>query len=320
MTEPAAQIPLATDVETLLRGDLDQSDRALAGVAPVLSYLLASSGQSLISDDLLARMRGMLSDIAGQLLRIQEEATAPFPFSGGDDQSHDSLMVKLAANTRLLSHCFAVAVEAQLSEELELRLGLDQVLSPLMQELIASKDAKLAELAMAAMSAQARFVQARRRMGLSLNDLPADIFHSLMASWNEIAGSSAAATRAKGEALLRANYDESLGRTALLTRLVGALGGAARAALAVDHAGVALFVTSLAALSKQPRELAALSCHETQGTRLALALRSTDLSPERVIEQVAMLHPGAELPQEVASIAADRARGLLEESRSGVDG
>ena len=51
-----------------LRQELARGDMALAGVAPVLSHLLSSPGQALVSEDVLARMRGMLGDLARQLL------------------------------------------------------------------------------------------------------------------------------------------------------------------------------------------------------------------------------------------------------------
>ncbi|WFL77131.1 hypothetical protein P7228_14230 [Altererythrobacter arenosus] len=317
MSETSADISNATKVEALFRSDLEQGDRALAGVAPVLSYLLANSAQSLITDDLLARMRGMLADISGQLMRIEADAAAPLPPSAQGDAAQDRLIERLASDSTILSHCFAMAAEAQLSEELEQRLGIDQVLTPLMQELIASDDAKTAELAMAAMSAQARFVQARRRMGLSLGDLPADLFDQLCSAWSDIANRSAAATRAKGEAMLRASYDESAGRAALLTRLVGAIGGGAQAALAIEHGGVALFTTALGRLSRQPRELAVLSCHASQSSRLALGLRAAGLSTERVVQQVLQLHPEFAFPANFGELSAERARELLRESRNG---
>ncbi|NES69615.1 MAG: bifunctional diguanylate cyclase/phosphodiesterase, partial [Okeania sp. SIO2D1] len=45
-----------------------QGDRALAGVPPVLSHMLSSNAASLVTDDVLARIRGMLSDLARQLI------------------------------------------------------------------------------------------------------------------------------------------------------------------------------------------------------------------------------------------------------------
>lgn len=317
MSEASTETPSTDQVETLLRSDLEQGDRALAGVAPVLSYLLASSEQSLITDDLLARMRGMLADIARQLMQIQAEAAAPLPAAAQGEGAADRLIERLSGDTAMLSHCFAVAVEAQLSEELENRFGIDQVLSPLMQELIASEDTKTGELAMSAMAAQARFVQARRRMGLALGDLPADLFHQLCAGWKDFTGNTGAATREKGEAILRASYDESASRAALLARLVGSIGGGAQAALILDHAGVALFTTAIANLTRQPRELAVLSCHPSQASRLALGLRSAGLPPEKIAQQIVLLHPEFELPSDFADLGNDKARELLAESRAG---
>ncbi len=320
MSETAADNKNMAQVEALFRSDLEQGGRALSAVAPVLSYFLANSGQSLITDDVLARIRGMLSDIARQLIKIEAQAAAPLPAPVRGEDAIDRIVERLATDTAILSHCFAIAMEAQLSEDLEQRLGIDQVLSPLMQELIASEDANTAALGMSAMAAQARFVQSRRRMGLALGDLPADLFHQLCAKWSDLATRSAATTRAKGEAMLRASYDESASRGALLTRLVGSIGGGAQAALSLEKGGIALFTTALAKLTGQPRELAVLSCHSSQASRLALGLRAADLSSDKVIQQVLALHPEFEFPADFAAIDRRRAREILGESREGARG
>lgn len=302
----------SSEVEALLRRDLAQGDRVLAGVAPVLRHLLTGSGQTLVSDDILARMRGMLGDLADQLLASQAEASEN---DAGEFASMiDALAERLAADTAVLGHCYAIAVEAQIATELEGRSGVDQVLPPLMQELIASDETKSAELAMATMAAQARFLQAQRRMGLPLADLPAELFHDVLRSWSHFAKDSPAAERTKGEALLRAQYDESTSRIGLLGRLVSSLGSAAPAALRIEHAGFALFVTALAQLSGQPRELAILSCHPSQASRLAIGLRASGLKPEEVLEQFMTLHPEFALPQEFAGLGKDEARSLLDSS------
>ena len=307
-------------VESLLRGELESGDHALMGLGPVLGYLLASPGQSLITDDLLARMRGMLADIASQLMAIDVEAAAPLPPSTHLDGSEDALTERLASVPSLLEHCFSQAIEAQVSEELERRMGLDQVLSPLMQELIASDDSKIAETAMSAMAAQARFIQARRRMGFSISDLPADLFHQLGSAWSAMPGRPSAATRAKAENILRKSYDESAGRGALMTRLVGAMGAGAQAALRVEHAGLALFCTALAIHSRQPRELAVLSCHPSQAIRLALGLRSAGLAAEKLAEELLAIHPECELPPGLAVLGKEKAAELIGESRAGREG
>ena len=70
MSEAAKHILHEPEVEALLRQELVLGDQALAGVAPVLSHMLSSPGQSLVSDDIVARMRGMLGDLARPLLSL----------------------------------------------------------------------------------------------------------------------------------------------------------------------------------------------------------------------------------------------------------
>jgi hypothetical protein len=297
---------LASDT---LRQELARGDLALAGVAPVLTHLLASPGQALVSEDVLARMRGMLSDLAKQILAAQAET---------DRQSGKitpdavvDLAGRLATSGILVSHCYAIAIESQLGERIEQSAAIDQVLTPLLQEMIASPDENTAELAMSAMSAQARFVQAQRRMNLPLAELPAELFHEALAiAGTEGAGGDAEAI-SRAEQRLRAGYDESCGRLGLLTRLVGGMAGGIRAALDLEHAGLALFATSLARLSKQPRELAILSCHERQQTRLALALRAGGLKQDEIARQFSIIHRDFALPSGLPEISPDQAAALL---------
>ncbi len=298
-----------TQADKALRQELARGDLALAGVAPVLSHLLASPGQSLVSEDVLARMRGMLGDIARQLLLAEAQA-------GGEARAIDpdrqgQLASRLATSSILVSHVYAIAMESQLGETLERSAAIDQVLTPLMQELIASQDEATAELAMVTMSAQARFVQAQRRMDVPLGELPAELFLDAISHWRAAAGKVEAEQLDRAEKALRSSYDESTSRLGLLTRLAGMMAGGAQAALDLEHAGVALFATVLARSSKQPRELAILSCHERQTMRLALAMRAAGLKREQMIQQFALIHRDLALPGQVAEIAPDQALALL---------
>ncbi|MFZ9395920.1 MAG: hypothetical protein ACO25F_07670 [Erythrobacter sp.] len=300
-----------------LRQELARGDVALAGVAPVLSHLLASPGQALVSEDVLARMRGMLGDLARQLLAAQAEAGGSGASPAPDAQA--ALASVFATSGILVSHCYALAMESQLSERLEQGGAIDQVLTPLLQELIASPDEAVAELAMATMSAQARFVQAQRRMDLPLGELPAELFLEVLALARRGKGAAAEAN-VRAEQRLRAQYDESTGRLGLLTRLVGGLAGGIRAALDLDHAGVALFATALGRVSRQPRELAILSCHERQFVRFALALRGSGLGREDVARQFVLVHGDLPVPEGIATISPEEALALLQGTTSGRGG
>lgn len=292
-----------------LRQQLAQGDVALAGLAPVLTHLLATPGQALVSEDVLARMRGMLRDLARQLLATLAEVS--------DKPDHNtstkvqSLAGMLAGSSILVSHIYAAAIESQLAERLEQSSTIDPVLTPLLQELIASSDEKTAELAMATMSAQARFVQAQRRMHLPLIELPSELFLDVLSRWRTSTAESHSDSVANAEKKLRDNFDESASRLGLLSRLVGSLSGGVRAALDLEHAGVALFATALSRCSRQPRELVVLSCHERQLARFALGLRAAGLDREDIARQFLLIHRDHSPPTRINEISPDEALDLL---------
>lgn len=295
----------------MLRRELALGDKALAGVPPVLGHMLSSTAPSLVSDDILARIRGMLNDLALQLVRAESSALHSDRDAAELQDRVDRLAAHQASSSALLSFAYALAVEGQLAEELQLRTGIDQVLTPLMQELIASDDEAVAELAMASMAAQARFVQAHRRMSLPLAELPAELFHEILRSWSHFAKDVSPASKTQVEALLRATYDESGSRAGMLGRLVSKMNSGARVGLIISHAGLALFATALARLSQQPREMAVLSCHPSQLARLALGLLASGLDPDEIAQTFMTLHPDYSPPQGIKSIAQEQAIELL---------
>lgn len=289
--------------EAILRQELARENRALDSVVPVLRHLLASEGHRLVSDAILARVRGMLSDLAAQLLAAAAGRDPGLRVTGTDELTQrDALAEVLAGDGALLAHCHALAAESQLAERLHQNHGIDPVLSPLLQELIASDEPVMAELAMNVLAAQSRFIQSQRRMELPLGELPAELFHAVTAAHGP-----------QGDAVqpLLAGYDEAASRLGLLARLVSALRRGAIAALALDHAGPALFASALAALAREPREQAVLACQEGQGARLALALRSADVATETIARQFALVDPAAGVPHDLAEISPERARLLL---------
>lgn len=300
----------ASDVELVLRDELARADRSLRGVQPVLTHMLASSGHTLVSDAIVARLRGMLGSLAVQLISAKAGSAKPHD----DIREVDRLADSLSGDSVVLSYCYALAMEGHLTERLEQRVSLDPILSPLLQELIASDVPETAELAMTTLAAQSRFIQSQRRMELPLSELPAELFHTVLKLWEKRAKGDPAVAPAIKQ--LKAHYDEGASRVGLMARLVSSMKGGAIAALEVEHAGLALFASALSRLAKQPRELAILACHDQQVARLALCLRAAGLSPEAIERQFLALAPADRLPGEIASLSPARAAAVLKQART----
>lgn len=310
MGEKTMDLAAGVAVEAILRDELARETRALAAVVPVLRHLLGTEAQSLLSDAILARVRGMMDDLAAQRLAIGA-GRDPAARGGAttDPAAHDALAAQLMADEGLLAFCHAAAAEGLIAQRLQQRHAIDPVLSPLLQELIASEDPAIATLAMGTLAAQSRFVQGQRRMELPLSELPAELFLHVTAMARSD-GEDAAAL-----AQVHAGYDEAASRLGLLARLVAAMRRGALAGMAIDHAGLALFSSALASATRQPRSLGVLACHEGQGMGLALRLRAAGLAPAAIERQLSLTDPAARLPRAFAEVSADRAAALLADDR-----
>lgn len=301
-------------VEQVLRDELAHGDAMLATARPILRHLLVNDDNGLFSDEMIARIRGMMLDVAAQLLFAEAEAREAPDCAAFVGARQDDLAQLLFEDAAFLAHAHAVALEAQLAERLQARSGVDSALSPLVQAQVAGKDAGMAALAMAVLAAQARFLQHFRRMELPLRELPGDLFHRalLLLRSQTPDDDEAAAT----EQRLRAAYDEGASRLGLIARLVMGLGAEAGRALSIDHAGLAIFTTALAMASGQERDLAVLSFADRQFARLALGLRAAGLVPQAIEAQFLFIHPDVSLPAGFELVRADRAAALLAASRT----
>jgi hypothetical protein len=306
----------ARPVEDVLLEELAQGDAVLGTLGPILRHLLANDDHTLFSDEIVARVRGMVGSIARQLLIAQAEAAALEDAAGFIGERQGGLIDSFLENPALLGHAHALAIEWQLTERFQARNYVDPVLSPLLQALIASADGGIASAAMVVLAAQARFVQTQRRMELPLGELPGDLFHAALITMRAQAGDGDDQFAAIADERLRGAFDESRGRIGMMARLVTRIGGQAIEALAVDHAGVAIFLTALAIGSGQDRDLAVLSTNDRQPARLALSLRASGLKPKAVEEQFLYLHPDLELPEGFDQLRPDRAAALLHTSSS----
>lgn len=287
-----------------LSAELDRGDSAANAVIPVLRHLLVSEGASLVNEAVVARVRGMLHDLAGQLYYGRRGPMAGTP---AVNHAMDVLADRLASHEALLAQLHNLALEGQLAERFEQRISLDPVLSPLLQELIASDDPTVAELAMNTLTAQARFMQNQRRMELPLEELSAELLDAAIGCAEGLCHPDSA----RGLATLKAHYDEAATRVGLLERLVAAMRRAVVACLAFDRAGLALFAGGLAALTDQPREQTILSCNEQQTLRLALALRAAGLDLAGIERQVLMIGVMSSAHREIADLTSSQAQRLI---------
>jgi len=301
--------PMDTDPLIALRAELARGDQALAGVAPILVHLLSQSGQSLVSDQTLAHLRGMMDDLANQLLTRLTQVNGQGQVI--DPSLKQDLANRLSGNTQLLSHCFALSVEAQICQRLEREHHIDQVMSPLMQELVASNNDILAELAMSTMAAQGRFVQTQSRMSLPVMELPADLFRQVIAVSQAVLADDANEAFELASAKLKEQFDEAGSRIALLSNLITSLRGGVTAALNLEHGGLALFASALSNITRQPRELAVLGCSDRQHARLAFGLRAAGLAAEPIEQVMAILHPQIDLPAAFTNLSSQAAQDML---------
>ena len=307
-------------VEAMLREALEQGDAVLDTIGPILGHLLANDDDSLFTDEIVARVRGIILHISRQLLMAQGKAAAIEDTDSFAKEHAERLAANLANHPALLMHCHALAVECHLAVRLQESSAIDPVLSPLLQALVASDDEATAAAAMTVLASQARFIQHQRRMELPIHELPGDLFHQALLIWRSYAAGEQDPAADIADRDLRAAFDESAGRLGLLSRLVGGMGSGAMAALSVSHAGVALFITALALASDQDRDIAALSTNEGQMARLALALRAAGLEAKAVEEQFFHIHPDVTLPDVFKLLRSDRAAAMLAASNRNAAG
>ena len=318
MIQNSAQLHPAENVEHALRDELARGDALIGTIAPILRHLLANDEHSVFSDEIIARVRGMVANIARQLLTELSSA-------GGEPEQRDHdaerigvLVGSLVGHGGFLAHVHAMALEWQLAGRMQARLALDPVLPPLLQALIASSEAAVASSAMALLASQARFAASQRRMQLPLNELPGDLLHVALLVLRAHAGDDPAdqAAAVQAEQALRGRYDESRSRLGLISRIVMGMGGGATAALAITHAGVGIFLSALALTSGQDRDMVVLATNEGQLARFALGLRAAGLKPQAIEEQFVSLHPEVALPSGFEQLGCDQAAALLARSAS----
>lgn len=310
---PDGQNPDGAPAEAALRQALARGDAMLRSAPQMLRHLLSIDRSALFSEEVVAKVRGMLGDVAQQLLGPEMQG-----LEAGDGDAHDRLTTSLAENGALLGHIHGLVLEGQMTESLRRRLSLDPVLSPLCQALIASEDAATADTAMRWLAAQARFCQNQRRMQLPLSELPPEVLHAALAVAHtqrivEAADTPAGAAHHANEhhTAIRATYDEGATREGLAARLVAGMGGGMGAALALTHAGFGLFATALARATGQDRDVVVQSLQPGLALRAALSLRAAGVRQEDIAPTLLALDPAAGLPEGFGPMAPEHAAAIL---------
>ncbi len=326
MIEALSDPNLKDSAESVLRQALSRADGRLAGIAPVLAHALAEAPGDMFAQSVIARLRAMLADLARQLV----QAAQGDPLAPVEEGLPDRLAASLADCPDLLRHLHGMAIEWHMTEILVERLGLDPVLSPLVQALVASDEADMAASAMHLLAAQARFGQQSRRMQIALGELPGDVLHGVLrvlrahlAVLAQEGGGNEAlaeAIAADAEVRIRQGYDESATRLGLCARVITGLGGGAMAALELPHAGFALFASALAIATGQSRESCVLATQEGQTARLMLSLRAAGVKDSGVEAALAALQPRDALPEGFARITPERAMMILAQRPAATQG
>ena len=289
MTSPSAFAtePAVPGLDPRLAHDLARAAMARQGAGAVLRHLLAHDEGDLFGEEVIARVRGMIADVARQLA------------AGAEDAASQKIAAVLAEAPAFLGHVHALALEWRATTRLQATAAVPPVLSPLVQALVASTWADTADTAMRFLAAQARFARNAARMELPLAELPAEILHAAL-------GAIPAEARAKAAL----GYDEGATRIALAARLVVAMGAGAVAALAPDHAGYALFASALAAATGRGRDETLLALQDPDGVQAAVMLRAARQPLAAIATALCVTHPDAPVPP-LATVSPEAARALL---------
>ncbi|MFM6932296.1 MAG: hypothetical protein ACKOUT_08645, partial [Novosphingobium sp.] len=217
MTDAFLHLAADEPIESVLQAELAHGDAMIGTIIPIMRHLLASDDHSVFSEEIVARSRAMLEDIAAQLLMARGDALQLPDARSLDAAEVQAFVTALCSDVGLLAHIHGLAVEWQLTERLHARLGLDPVLSPLLQTLIASSEPATAAAGMGLLASQTRFTQAQRRMKLALSELPADILHAAIVALREHAGPADDGSKLAEKALCE-GYDEGRSRLGLMAR------------------------------------------------------------------------------------------------------
>ncbi len=308
----APSLPLDS-AESHLRLALARGDMVGGSTVSVLNYVLRNDDRAMFADDVLAVTRGMLADLAHQIYHAAATGLNNQHPSPVDEQLN-LLIQMLTSQSTLLRYIHALALEWNLIQRLQGEIGIDPVLTPLLQSLIASQDGAIGASAMKFLAAQARFVQNLRHMRYPITELPADVLHTvLIAVRSELDQDS--------ESKIRSQYDESVTRLGLMSQLVASMGVGRIAARSITHSGASLFATAMAMEPKfvmsgagLARDDGLLMMAQKHNPRFALMLRVMDYKSAHIAENCHILGHDDSVIQMVQSLRVNSAKNLLETS------
>lgn len=285
MTPPPSGLAAGAPPLHPLGDQLAAADRRLADAGACLAACVALGPSRLVDDAIVALTGGLLADLARQL--TGGEATAAL----------------LCAQPALRDHCHALAIEWRVGQALAADRGMDPLLPPLFAQIRhADADPDHAGAVAALLAAELRWHDRMRLMRLPLSDLPADCAQLARA---------VARAAATNPASTPEPAPPPPARFALQHRVLAGLGDRAGEALALDRAGLSLFVTALALAAGCMRETVVLALAEDDPLRLALLLRAAGLPRDAALAQMLALRPDA--PAGVIDAIADAtsARALI---------
>lgn len=280
----------------LARFDIAAAIRLRQAAPPGMERHMQATDPALISDEIVARIRGAAYAIAGELLQLVAAAgpeTVDEPSSRAFASVVERLGEMLLGLNALREHLHALAIETKASERLADEAGIDAALSPLLAEQVHRGEPPEASMLIAA---QVRFLHESHRMALAFADLPGDLQAMALAALRMIAshagpGADAAARQAERDLRKAAPAQNRLNLLEQLADRVIAAGEP----IDIARTGLALFLTQLARLGGERRDAVAMRLVPSQVTELAALLATAGLDEPAIAAQLDVLHPGVSM-------------------------
>ena len=286
-----------------LRHLLTHGERTRLGLPQQLRHRIGFADPSLFDDELIARTRGLLVHLTAQVAGNRSHSGTV-----RHREARDAILRALFDHPAMLAHCHGLALEYRLTRRLAEENGIDPVLPPILQELIASPIEATSRLASGVLASQTRFLSNMERMQLPLRQLPGELLHDIFAIGRERLGEPILADAV--EQAVRTSYDEGATRIALLGRLVSAPDYPQTRGWQLPEAGLAPFLASLAEAGGIGMHEAALLTTESQAARLALMMRTLNCNPGSINRNLYILHEDIALPL-ISGLEPDTASSLL---------